>query len=104
MIIMMITVLAFLMVRILKQPVPVPRYTHLCYRVNHWLLYSTTGQHSQYDRIYICFDGGLFKVLALCDDNTQKKLLIFNDQLTLFQLRALNIIGKISSKKKSSDR
>ncbi len=102
-IIAMITALAFVMVQIIKKPLPVTNYTHLDYRVNHWLLHQTKGQIIQYDRAYICFDGGLFKLLALSNKNTEKKLLIFNDQLTPFQLRALHIIGKISSKKKSSD-
>lgn len=53
-----------------------------------------------YEQAHISFDAGLFILLTLTGEGASKKLVIFVDQLSPQQYRALNVIGNIARKKK----
>jgi len=86
--------------QIARSRIPVPAFAKLSYHKNYWLLHGIHGNEIRYERAYISFDAGLFFLLTLANDDLQKKLVVFNDQLTNTQYWALNVIGKISAKKK----
>lgn len=96
----MLLVLILSFMHILRCKVPVPAFSKLSYHTNYWLLYRSDGEMIRYEQVHIGFDAGLFILLILTNENSQKKLVVFNDQLTMFQRRALNIIGKLASSKK----
>lgn len=84
---------------IARTKIPVPAFSKLSYHLNYWILHSKFGDQIRYKQARISFDAGLFFLLTLSREDSQKKLVIFNDQLTPDQYRALNVISKITSKK-----
>jgi hypothetical protein len=87
--------------RILRNPFPVPAYKSLSHHHDHWRLLGTFQQESRYEHVRIGFDAGLFMILILTDANACKKLVVFRDQLSTSQYRALNVLGTIRPKKSS---
>ncbi len=75
--------------------VPVPAFSKLSYHTHYWLLHPLQGVGVRYEQMRIAFDGGLFLLLTLTNEGSHKKIVIFNDQLTDDQRRALHVIGKI---------
>ncbi len=85
---------------IARSRIPVPAFSRLSYHTNYWLLHGIDSQETRYEQAHISFDAGLFFLLTFTNDGVEKKLVVFNDQLTPAQYRTLNIIGKIAPKKK----
>jgi hypothetical protein len=97
----MLLILIMSLRQIVQSKTPVPEYRQLSYHKNYWLLHDIHEQETKYEQAHISFDAGLFILLSLTDEIASKKLVIFVDQLSPFQYRALNVIGKISPKKTS---
>ena len=93
----MLLVLIGSFISIARNRVPVPSYDKLSYHINHWLLHDIHGQAYKYEQAQLSFDAGLFFLLSLISETSTKKLIIFTDQLTTAQHRALNVIGKLTS-------
>ena len=91
-------VLAVSLTSIVRSKVPVAAYNQLSYRTNYWLLHDVHGQEIKYEQAYISFDAGIFILLTLTNDDSRKKLVIFVDQLSTSEYRALNVIGKVKHK------
>ncbi len=85
--------------RILRNPTPVPAFVSLSHHNDHWRLLGSYHQETRYEHVCIGFDAGLFMLLTLTDASTCKKLVVFRDQLTRSQYRALNVLGTIRPKK-----
>lgn len=100
-VVMMLLVLANAMMRILRSDSHLPLYSKLTYHTNYWLLHGRYGENTQYETMRICFDGGFFMLLHLSNESSEKKILLFKDQLNTNQIRMLHVITKIGSKKKS---
>ena len=83
------------MVQIVRKPNPLRLYSQLTGHKTYWVLHLWSGGTIQYEKVRICFDGGLFIVLQLSADGLKKKLLIFKDQLSTSQHRLLHVITKI---------
>jgi hypothetical protein len=82
-------------VQIVRKPNPLHLYSQLTGHKTHWILHRWSGDTIRYEKVRICFDGGLFIVLQLSADGLKKKLLIFKDQLSTSQHRMLHVITKI---------
>lgn len=96
-IMMLILLVSFILIAYSR--VPVPAFNQLSYHKNYWLLHDVYGHTIKYEQAHISFDAGLFVLLTLTGEDASKKLVIFADQLTTSQHRALNVIGKIREKK-----
>lgn len=96
----MLLVLIASWIHLLRTNVPVPAFSKLSYHTHYWLLYGIHGEPDRYEYAHIDFDAGLFILLTLRNEDSHKKLVIFNDQLTDVERRALNVIGKIMPKNK----
>lgn len=81
------------MINIVRNKVPLPSYQKLSYHPGHWLLHRINGQHIKYKKASICFEGGIFILLRLQGISPEKKLVIFNDQITADQQRMLKFIA-----------
>lgn len=68
---------------------PIPTHKNLSYHTHRWHLTEVNGKITIYERAMIRFDGGLFFLLRLETESTQKNLLIFYDQLSTVQWRTL---------------
>jgi len=99
-IICMLLVLIVSLTLIARSKIPVPEYNQLSYHKSYWLLHDIHEQEIRYEQAHISFDAGLFILLALTGESPSKKLVIFVDQLSTSQYRALNVIGKVVAKKK----
>ena len=97
----MFLVLIVSFTQIARSITPVAAFNKLSYHQNYWLLHGIDGQENRYEQACISFDAGLFILLTLTSECASKKLVVFIDQLTTSQYRALYIIGKISAKKKT---
>jgi len=96
----MVFILMVSITQIVRNKTPLPAYTQLSYHMTHWLLHDIHGQSMRYEQAHISFDAGLFMLLTLTSESSARKLVVFRDQLSDAQYRALNVIGKISVKKK----
>lgn len=95
----MLLVLIVSFTLIVRSKIPVPEYRQLSYHKTYWLLHDIHEQEIRYEQAHISFDAGLFILLTLTGESLSKKLVIFVDQLSGSQYRALNVIGKTRSKK-----
>lgn len=96
----MTVVLLVSMGHIAQNPVPVPAVISLSHHNDHWrLLLGPLGLETRYEHVCIGFDAGLFILLTLTNADSRKKLVVFRDQLTIPQYRALNVLGAIRPKK-----
>ena len=84
--------------RIVWNKVPLAAYNQISRRSNYWLLHGVDEQDIRYEHAHISFDAGLFVLLKLTNNTTSKTLVIFLDQLSSLEYRALNVLGKISRK------
>lgn len=91
----MLLVLIGSFILIARNRVPVPSYDKLSYHTNYWLLHDVHGKTLKYEQAQLSFDAGLFILLSLISETSTKKLVIFTDQLTTAQHRALHVIGTI---------
>ncbi len=63
----------------------------LSYHPGYWLLYKEDGSRWKYERVTVRFDGGIFFLLTLSGMSPKKTLVIFHDQITISQYRALKL-------------
>ncbi len=84
-------------VLIARSKTPMPACKQLDYYVTHWLLHDMHGQSTRFERAFISFDAGLFILLTLSGMQSTRKLVIFTDQLSSFQYRALFLIARGTS-------
>ena len=85
--------------RIARHPVPVPAFASISHHNDHWQLLGSLGQIHRYAHVCIRFDAGLFILLRLSNADACQTLVVFRDQLTTVQYRALNVLGAIRPKK-----
>lgn len=71
-------------------------YRQLSYQQTYWLLEHHDGHQLRINRVHINFDGGFFLLLLLTNENTKKRIVLFNDQLTNKQHRELRILSRIT--------
>ncbi|HBI21127.1 MAG TPA: hypothetical protein DDY37_00815 [Legionella sp.] len=95
----MTVVLLISIARIACNPIPVPAFASMGHHNDHWLLLGRFGQETRYEHVCIGFDAGLFMLLTLTNADSCKKIVVFRDQLTTPQYRALNVFGAIRPKK-----
>ncbi len=95
-------VLAVSLIRIARSRLPMAAYNQISRRSNYWLLHGVDEQDIRYEQAQISFDAGLFFLLKLTNNNRLKTLVIFIDQLSSSEYRALNVLGKISRKARLS--
>lgn len=88
--------LALPLYRMLRSGLPLPRYQRLAYQSSHWCLFEVDGRQQQYKEAAIGFNGGLFILLTLKNDEQQKKLVIFKDQMSVMQYRILTVAVKMT--------
>lgn len=93
----MLLIICVFFVHIVRSKTPVPAYTQLSYHQTYWLLHDSHQRSVSYEQVCISFDAGLFILLTLTTENISKKLVVFTDQLSDAQYRALNVIGKTRS-------
>ena len=98
----MLLIVLLSIIHIARSRRPEPAYYQLSYHKKYWLLHGIDGQRIPYEQVHISFDAGLFVLLTLTGEKTSKKLVVFTDQLSTFQYRALHIIGKIIPKKRKA--
>ena len=83
--------------RITYLPLPYVGLRSLSFHSNKWLVDSGNTIES-YEQIEIVVDSGFF--LLICFSNLKpqisRRLLIFNDQLSLFELRCLHILALLT--------
>ena len=91
-------VLAVSLIRIARSRLPMPAYNQISRCSNYWLLHRVDEQDIRYEQAHLSFDAGLFVLLKLTNNTTSKTLVIFLDQLSSLEYRALNVLGKISRK------
>lgn len=87
--------LSFLFVSALRIQKPHATYHQLSHHLTYWLLSDSRGRQIKYEQVAIIFEGGFFILLSLRGGNPHTTILLFNDQLTSPQRRALKIITKL---------
>ena len=78
---------------ILRSKRPLPRYEKLSYHPGYWLLHEVNGSQMKYEHASIGFEGGIFILLTLANNNSKKVLTLFNDQITTEQYRTLKFMA-----------
>lgn len=89
-----ITILV-LFLQIRANPMPI-EYTKLVYHQTYWLLQTPKNQTKKFQHINICLHGGFFLLLSLINERRAAYIVLFSDQVTSSQLRAIKLIGKAS--------
>jgi len=77
---------------------PCPRYKQLSFHGAHWFLETVTTNTIRFQNARIVFDGGLFFLLKLSNEQNSRTLFIFKDQITIAEYRVLKFIEKRSNK------
>lgn len=87
--------LCTILIKLVRQNIPYPVYTSLRFYKQGWHLHHKNGLVLTYTQAQIRVDTGFFLLLTLTDEATQKNIVIFNDQLSIFERRMLYLIEKI---------
>jgi hypothetical protein len=90
------TLLVLQLIRIINNPRPNPNYSMLSYNKTAWLLHDNQDQQSSYDRLRVVINTDLFVLVELSTKKHRKLIVIFSDQLTENNYRALSILDKIN--------
>ena len=77
------------------QLTPQQHFAKLTWVKPFWRLCHTNGEQTKFDSIHILFDGGFFLLLLLVNSRSKKRLLIFNDQITLYQHRLFKVLSYV---------
>lgn len=88
--------------KITKNGKPLPEYHKITYYPGYWLLHKTDGHHTKFTHVSVRFEGGLFILLKLSGINSDKNIVIFNDQITTAEYRVLRLVSKRDREKKSA--
>lgn len=86
------SVLMAILLAIIYTKNPLSNYRQLTYHPGYWLLEDRSGHEVAYDKARIHFHGGFYIILRLTGKTTDKKLIIFKDQLTHEQYRCLELM------------
>ena len=85
-----LTVVLFVFaVVIVQEGVPHTEFTQWVWKDSYWLIHYRDGSVGCYTRVCICYDVGLFMRIELSNKTQSKKFIIFADQLTEADRRAL---------------
>ena len=75
---------------------PQPDFISLKRQSGFWIMTDYQGKETKYDNAQIQFDGGLFFLLRLTNNEQKKTLVLFHDQITQDQHRRLQILSRIT--------
>ena len=77
---------------------PCPRCKQLSFHGAHWFLETVTTNAIRFQNALIVFDGGVFFLLKLSNEQDSRTLFIFKDQITIPEYRVLKFVEKRSHK------
>ena len=83
-------------VYLLKNPTPESRFIKLAYLNKQWVLWQKEGSTLEYTHHRVLFEAGLFFILHLSKESSQKRLVIFFDQIRPENYRVLRILEAIN--------
>ena len=89
-------VLLFQWVVIWKNPTPQPRYLSLEYLNKKWFLIQKEEPTELFTQHRVLIEAGLFFVLHLSSEDSRKTVVVFFDQISPDNYRALRILEKIN--------
>lgn len=81
--------------QVFKDPSPHPNVCTLKFQQQKWIIQRRDGRESEYEKVHICVDTGLFVLLHFSGANRPCFVVIFYDQMSHTALRTLHILHTI---------
>lgn len=79
---------------------PCPEVKELSISMRQWQLISTKAQIKTFDEVLIIIHNELFQLIELTSNSSKKLLVVFNDQVSESQLKAMHVKIINSSRKR----
>lgn len=89
-------ILLILLTSTVRYCLQMPEYIHLVHHPGYWLLHRFNGEIMRFETMSVSFDAGFFVLLTLSKENVRKTWVIFHDQITKEQWRALKLTSRDS--------
>ena len=62
-----------------------------------WIMIDNDAQEIEFERMSFVFNGGFFFVIKLHREHQIKRLMVFNDQIKLMDLKKIHMIGQLQN-------
>ena len=85
--------LIVLLIHILRTRRPYSDSYELSHQKGYWLLHSRKSESSKHEKLEITFEGGIFFLLTFTGISPKKTMLIFYDQISSSDHRALMLLN-----------